>query len=407
MVSISQSTHVDHHHKSKTALMFAYRGKMSSRDGSDSSSSSSSSSSQSDDSYYDEAPANSGGTHLPTWNTSKHKALGARVYAKYLNDSWYWGIIVGASGGRFRVLFEDGDDLKGIESQHIMTEAEYIRSGGNGDEDKHPPHPKITRRVERKLKRLLGRFSPPDFGTSVWARIIDLMPLGDAVEMLLVSEPIAEAAEEVRVLNVTSSLSMSATTAELFPNVKEVHVFCLFDSNWNPPPRPTYGTFARCGAHVCDETAMLLVPFLSNFRKLERFELESVIEAEWVKKLMIRRLRNEPKHFYLVRRGSIQHGSSRDVFRSLRESIIGALKLPHHFASSLQSLGSVASWIGHCGPCIMHYPPRNPEDDSIITCRSCKQVCEHFPLEDVRSSALRESICLEEDVIENILRNRL
>ena len=85
------------------------------------------------------------------------KILGARVYAEYLNADWYWGNIVRLRGSyrgknlRFRVLFEDGDDVDDLEAHHIITEKEYIDEKREGEEQ-YPPHPKPKR---RELKRLL------------------------------------------------------------------------------------------------------------------------------------------------------------------------------------------------------------------------------------------------------------
>ena len=118
---------------------------------------SSSSSSSSDESDYS-IPANGGGgAHPPNWKISVKKILGARVYAEYLNSDWYWGNIVRLRGSyrgknlRFRVLFEDGDDVDDLEAHHMITEKEYIDEKREGEEQ-YPPYPKPKR---RELKRLL------------------------------------------------------------------------------------------------------------------------------------------------------------------------------------------------------------------------------------------------------------
>ena len=118
--------------------------------------SSDSSDSSSDENY--STPADGGGGALPpTWTVSVKRIVGARVYARYLNGQWYWANIVRVRGSyreknlRFRVLFEDGDDLEDLESEHMITEKEYISENREGEE-RYPPYPKPQR---RRLERLL------------------------------------------------------------------------------------------------------------------------------------------------------------------------------------------------------------------------------------------------------------
>ena len=116
-----------------------------------------SSDSSSDESDYSTPADGGGGAHPPSWTVSVKRRLGARVYARYVNGQWYWANIVRVRGSyreknlRFRVLFEDGDDLEDLESEHMITETEYIRENNEGEE-KYPPYPKPKR---RRLKTLL------------------------------------------------------------------------------------------------------------------------------------------------------------------------------------------------------------------------------------------------------------
>ena len=120
-------------------------------------SNSSSSSSSSDESDYSIPADGGGGSHPPNWKISVKKILGARVYAEYLNGDWYWGNIVRLRGSyrgknlRFRVLFEDGDDVDDLEAHMMITEKEYIDEKREGEEQ-YPPYPKPKR---RELTRLL------------------------------------------------------------------------------------------------------------------------------------------------------------------------------------------------------------------------------------------------------------
>lgn len=119
--------------------------------------SSDSSDSSSDESDYSIPADGGGGIHPPTWNLSVKRILGARVYARYVNGQWYWGNIVRVRGSyreknlRFRVLFEDGDDVEDLPAALMISETEYSSENREGEE-RYPPYPKPKR---RRLKKLL------------------------------------------------------------------------------------------------------------------------------------------------------------------------------------------------------------------------------------------------------------
>lgn len=129
-----------------------------------------SSDSSSDESDYSTPADGGGGAHPPSWTVSIKRILGARVYARYINGQWYWGNIVRVRGSyreknlRFRVLFEDGDDLEDLEAEHMITEKEYISDNRDGEE-RYPPYPKPKR---LRLKRLLEEAKGKQPTTADW-----------------------------------------------------------------------------------------------------------------------------------------------------------------------------------------------------------------------------------------------
>mmetsp|Transcript_12107 Transcript_12107/g.17534 ORF Transcript_12107/g.17534 Transcript_12107/m.17534 type:complete len:630 (-) Transcript_12107:649-2538(-) len=78
-------------------------------------------------------------------------SVGARVYAKFSDDEYYWGNVECVSKTSktkkksFLIFFEDGDILEGVTDEHILTEADYRREFG-----KPPPSKKSSGRGKRR-----------------------------------------------------------------------------------------------------------------------------------------------------------------------------------------------------------------------------------------------------------------
>lgn len=197
----------------------------------------------------------------------------------------------------------------------------------------------------------------PQLPASVLAAILDFMRYDDVRSSLLVGKTIADhAAKHVQTLNITKVVQMDSPAARnRFQNIEQVNIQCLFQFINNDPERQ----------NLLPDAASRIVPFLMSFPKLKKV----FIGGPWGSRYGFY------QSYYSINMCE-EPANHKALFFGLVDAFCGAFK-SRSLPNNLESLDGIVNNHNHAESCIFN------EEGSNQPCVRCREICTHFPLNDV------------------------
>ena len=239
----------------------------------------------------------------------------------------------------------------------------------------------IARRKDAKSVSDPTSGGTPQIPPPVWGHVLDYMPYEEVRSALLVGKIIAnEAAKYVRTLNFMKSCQLDGPSARRFPDVEEVNCLSLLTSSG-----------AQNVTVLCKETTIRLVPLLATFFRLRRIFVGGIVrrhnsaDNDLVRVTYRESFCDSPQN----------HNA---LFTNLCQNFLGAFKARLLLPNIVKTKGILSFSYGNIKLC-----SKNAERQGM--CKSCREICTHFPLQEIFQQFLSFCQCVEEiDVLQTIAK---